>query len=356
MAWKSRLSAQHPKLTNDMEKEPTYFWGVDVSKGWLDVAVHDGTGRRSSFRVGNKPKDILQGILEHAKRHDMDLAESVLCLEHTGLYGEHLLRVLHEQKVRTYVVPAMQIKKSMGVVRGKTDKLDADRIAGFIRLHYQGLRLWEQPSEVLQRLKLLEGQRARLVQDKVRWTSFIKELGLFHPTDVSGPVLGSSAKMVEILDEQIRSIEAELARLIAQDSELARCKERASSVPGVGPVLSTRFIVATLAFTKFNNPRQIACFAGTAPYPHESGSSIKGRSRVSHLADKSLKTLLHLAAMRAVQIKGELQDYYKRKVAQGKNPMSVLNAVRSKIIHRVFAAVDQDRDYSPLHPRFSHMS
>lgn len=347
MAWKFRLSCLRSKLTTKMNMEPTSFWGVDVSKGWLDVAIHDRSGRRFAFRVCNKPKDILQGIRKHAELCDADLARSVFCLEHTGLYGEDLLGVLHEHGIRAYVVPAIHIKKCMGMVRGKTDKVDADRIAGFIRTRYDQERVWSQPSTTLQRLKLLEAQRARLVHDKVRWTSFSQELCLFHSKKQIAPIMKSSKKVLKTVEAEIGRIELEIAGLIARDAEFSRCQEMARSVPGVGPVLATRFLVTTHAFTKFETPKQYACFTGTAPFPHESGSSIKGRSRVSHLADKPMKTLLHLAAMRAVQIKGELQDYYNRKVADGKNRMSILNAVRNKIIHRVFAAVRHDRPYSP---------
>ena len=82
-------------------------------------------------------------------------------------------------------------------------------------------------------------------------------------------------------------------------------------------------------FNAINDPKKLACHAGVAPFEHSSGSSVRGKTRVNHHARKSLKTLLHMAAMSALQVPGELQEYYQRKVAQGKNKILVINALRN---------------------------
>jgi transposase len=84
------------------------------------------------------------------------------------------------------------------------------------------------------------------------------------------------------------------------------------------------------------------------PFEHSSGTSIKGRHRLSYFADKELKKLLHLSAMSVIRLDGELKEYYQRKVAEGKNKMSVLNAVRNKLVHRICAVVNQKRNYKPV--------
>ncbi|WP_139361756.1 transposase, partial [Spirosoma sp. 209] len=91
--------------------------------------------------------------------------------------------------------------------------------------------------------------------------------------------------------------------------------------------------------------KQFACYAGVAPFPYQSGSSIRGKTRVSPMADKHMKTLLHLSAMTAIRAKGELRDYYQRKVGEGKNKMAVLNAVRNKLIGRAYAVVSKNQEY-----------
>jgi hypothetical protein len=81
------------------------------------------------------------------------------------------------------------------------------------------------------------------------------------------------------------------------------------------------------------------------PFDHSSGKSIKGKSRVSHLAHKGIKHLLHMAALRVIQLDGELSGYFIRKAEKGKNKMLILNAIRNKLIHRIFAVVKSGIPY-----------
>jgi transposase len=104
-------------------------------------------------------------------------------------------------------------------------------------------------------------------------------------------------------------------------------------------------IVATRAFTKFNDPRKFACHAGVAPFNYSSGTSIRSKWKVSHRANKKLKKLFHMAALSAIQAPGELKDYYTRKTNEGKNKMTVINAIRAKIIHRIFAVIRNNQEY-----------
>jgi len=85
--------------------------------------------------------------------------------------------------------------------------------------------------------------------------------------------------------------------------------------------------------------------SGVAPFKHQSGSSIRGRTRVSKLANMTMKTLFSLGATSAIQHSPEIKQYYQRKLAEGKKPMSVINAVRNKLITRIFACVNQERKY-----------
>ncbi len=143
----------------------------------------------------------------------------------------------------------------------------------------------------------------------------------------------------------MEGVQKQIHQLIEQDSELKRLFELLTSIDGIGPVTATELILSTKAFTDGRSAKQFASFAGVAPFPYQSGSSIRGRTKVSPLADKYMKKLLHLSAMGAVRTPGQLQDYYQRKVKEGKNKMLVLNAVRNKLVHRVFALVRTNQKY-----------
>lgn len=152
-------------------------------------------------------------------------------------------------------------------------------------------------------------------------------------------------KLIASLDEQIAAIEKEIELLLKADAKIQNQVELIRSVPGVGKVLSWEIIAKTNGFTSIKTPREMACYSGVAPFEFQSGTSIFRRPEVSHLADKTLKSLLHLGAMSAIRLKNDLGEYYRRKVAEGKNKMSVINAVRNKIIHRIYAVIKNQTIY-----------
>ena len=108
-----------------------------------------------------------------------------------------------------------------------------------------------------------------------------------------------------------------------------------TSVVGVGTRTAVAMIVYTNEFENFTDARQLACYSGVVPFQKESGSSVRGRTRVSKMCNHTLKSLLHLSALSAVRHDPELKAYYEKKKAEGKNPMSVLNGVRNKLVHRI---------------------
>ena len=141
------------------------------------------------------------------------------------------------------------------------------------------------------------------------------------------------------------AIEAKIDELFSDDAQLSRLYELISSVDGVGKCIAGQVIVDTNEFKNIKEGKAYACYSGVAPFEHRSGSSVHLRSRLSHLANKCTKTLLHMAALSPIRMAGELKDYYQRKVAEGKNKMSVMNAIRNKLILRVFACVRNNKVY-----------
>jgi transposase len=152
-------------------------------------------------------------------------------------------------------------------------------------------------------------------------------------------------RTMNAMKADLAKVEKAISQIIKEDERLSQIFEIVTSVPGVGPVTATEMILTTNEFEDFKDPKKFACYAGVAPFPHESGL-FKGKSRVSHMANKQLKTYLHLAALVAVQTDKELSDYYLRRVVvDKKSKMLVLNAIRNKLIHRVFSCIQQNRKY-----------
>ena len=130
-----------------------------------------------------------------------------------------------------------------------------------------------------------------------------------------------------------------------KDEKLSKKYEFAKSVVGIGFVTAINLMIYTDGFTQMNDVRKLACYCGVAPFDFSSGSSVKGKTRVHHMANKKLKCNLHMASLSAIKVDHDIRAYYERKVADGKNKMSVLNAVRNKLLARVLACVNNEKNY-----------
>ena len=149
----------------------------------------------------------------------------------------------------------------------------------------------------------------------------------------------------------LQKIEKEIEKTIQEDKKLKEMCQIMRSVEGVGLITAVFLITTSNEFKNITDPRKMACYAGVAPFPHLSGTSIRGKTRVSYLANKPLKTILHMAALSATRGKGDLAKYYERKVAENKNKMLVLNAIRNKILHRIYACIRDNRMYEKNYTR-----
>lgn len=131
------------------------------------------------------------------------------------------------------------------------------------------------------------------------------------------------------INADLKNADKQIRELIQADAYLKTLFDLVTSVPGVGEATATEVLIATEEFKSISDAKKLACHAGVAPFEYRSGSSVRGWTSVNQHARKRLKSLFHLGAMSAICVKGELQDYYRRKVGEGKSKMSVINAVRN---------------------------
>ncbi|HIE54093.1 MAG TPA: IS110 family transposase, partial [Chromatiaceae bacterium] len=289
-------------------------------------------------------KAIKKFLKELNKLDGFSLQEAVFCMEFTGIYNNRFVYELVKKKANVWLEPASNIKKSLGMVRGKNDKLDAIRIGKYAYKNSDDARLWKPRRGVINKLLHFTTLRRRLLTVKNMLTTPLKEMDLYVEKSVSTKCKNFSKRTLNSIEADIQKVEKEIDRLIKEDPELARQVEVISSINGVGKQTAIGVIVTTNEFKDIRDPKKYACYSGVAPFPNESGI-FKGRARVSHLANKKMKTVLHMAALSAIQYNIDLKRYYERKLAEGKNKMSIINAVRNKLIHRIFACVQQDRKY-----------
>ncbi|MEM9885205.1 MAG: transposase [Bacteroidota bacterium] len=145
--------------------------------------------------------------------------------------------------------------------------------------------------------------------------------------------------------DKIKQIEQQIIQLIHNDIRLSRLFLLITSVVGVGSIVGIKILLVTNEFKRLKDPKKLACQAGIVPFEHRSGTSVYKAASLSNMADHELKNLLHLAALAAIRVEGELKNYYQRKKQENKPSMSIINAVRNKIVHRICACVKADRIY-----------
>jgi len=327
-------------------KKYQLFIGIDVSKHKLDVCIMQPENNAFIHRVfENTRKGIVEIIRFIRQQTKAESSGWMVCLEHTGVYAMPLCCYLSEEQIPFALVPAIQIQRSLGVKRGKSDKADSKAIARYVFLHQQEITCYRLPEKKLLKLKLLLSHRERLMKSKKMFEVPSTENELYLEKSLVAEMLKDSRSIVRTLKRKIKQADAQIHQLIQEDDELRKTFQLIVSVPGIGIQTACHLLVTTRCFTAFETARQLACYAGVAPFEYSSGISIKGRSKVSPLANKKLKSLLSMGALNAVRLDKELNYYYQRKKSEGKNAMLVLNAVRNKLISRVFATVKRGTPY-----------
>lgn len=309
--------------------------GTDVSKSTLDLYdyLHG-----LSLQVANCKAGYRQ-LLRWLKQYHANLEEVVICFEHTGIYSLPLAVFLSEQKISFCIVPGLEIKRSLGIARGKNDQKDAKAIARYAYLRRSELKLYHLPSRQLLELKSLLSLREKMIKDRNGYQNTLGEMKAMLKVGKKDLLYVAQAHLIKELTYQIKKVEKQMKELIEQDEQLANLYTLITSVKGVGLILGVNFLVYTGGFTLFDDWRKFACYSGIAPFEYQSGSSIKGKKKLSHLANKNLKALLSNAACCCIQRSEELRQYYQKRLAEGKSKMSTQNIIRNKIVARVFAVV-----------------
>ena len=318
-----------------------YNVGADLSKKTIDFFIHQ---LKAFLKVDNTIAGFRE-LITWFGQHSIDLSEVMIVMEHTGLYSYQLERFLHQQGICFAKVSALAIKRSSGLVRGKSDKIDARRIARYAFEKQDCLTADQPVSENLIKLQRLHSTRERLVKTRASYITALNEEREAYQLKQDDIVMAAQLKIIKTLDQQIQKLEDEIQAVVQSDKDVSKNDSLLQSLKGIGPVVALATIIKTGNFTRFTNSRKFACFCGTAPFEHSSGSSIRGKTKISSLRDKKMKTLLDLAAKSAILHDKELREYYQKRITMGKSKKSTRNIVRNKIIHRMFAVIKRQTPY-----------
>lgn len=329
----------------------SFFVGIDISKLWFDAAIRQpGKPRYVRHQQFENSEKGFKNFLKWLRQNQVkDFSLVFVCMEHTGVYTIPICQFLGQQSIAYTLVPGAEITNSQGITRGKSDKLDAKRIAAYALKNREEIRVHTLPNEAIRTLKTLLSYRDRLVKARHGFMISSKEIQAFETETVVNSILDDSQQMINQCSDQIKAIEKQIDAFIESNPELHNNYKLLLSVPGIGRQNALYMIVFTKNFVSFNCPKKFAAYAGIAPFKKSSGKSLHSSSKVSHKANKKMKTLLSSAVVCSLRTCSEYQIYYQKQLKKGKNEYSIKNVIRNKIVARAFAVIKRNSVYVNMH-------
>ena len=317
--------------------------GVDVSKSKLDYHCYGHSVTPEPVVNSLKGYRQLQKWIKLKVSREKE--EVLIVMEYTGIYTYNIERFLEQQGWKYVKRPALDIKRSVGMQRGKSDKADARMISKYGWMNRDILKPMKPTSDKLVELQQLMAYRDKLVADKASHQVRLKELEEQMGGKLGDKLSQAATDNMDLLAVAHEELETTIKAGLATEGALQTNYDLLVSIRGIGFVSAVAIIIATENFTRFDDHRKFACYCGVAPFTHTSGSSIRGKTRVSHLANKKIKSLLTLAAFTAVRYDADLKAKYEQKRKEGKPLMSVINIIRAKLIERIFTVINRQTPY-----------
>ena len=332
-----------------MEKEVKFFMGMDVSKLWIDIAIIKVVDHNREPMVNERfdntargMKDLHQWLKKLKVSFDVN---SLLVIENTGVYHRLVWEYCSAHELPLYIGNAAHIKWSLGLVRGKNDKVDSQRLCMYALKNAEELKATPVLNPVFIKLKDMMASRSRLLAQLNSIKVYLEELKLFNTKEIQTLMEQAHQSAVEGMQASIKCIEKQIEQTIKDNEAIENNYKLLLSVPGIGHLTAVYIICCTNNFIGKITGKQLSCYAGVVPFGNTSGTSIKGREKVHKMSNKELKKLLSMGALAAISHYDEFRDYYERKTKEGKHPQAVLNAIKNKIALRAVAVVNNKKEY-----------
>lgn len=317
-----------------------HFIGCDVSKDTLDFALYErGKDYRefAHIQVTNNLEGF-QAMRKWLRVLKVKLSEAVMAMEHTGSYSTPLAEWCYKKGYTFVFLHPLDVKNAGARGRNKTDKIDAQFIADYVYTMREKLEPSTPESPVIKKLRMLRNERRLAINARM---AFIVQNKCMDDAQAAK----RASKIITELNKQITAIEAQILNVIQSEKSIKSNYELLLSIKGVGMINALVIIIATGNFTRFQTARQYAKFCCVAPLSRQSGTSIRNGDHISKAGHNEIKALLTEAARSAIQHDAQLKQYYERKRAQGKAHGCVMNAVKFKLICRMFSVQKRNTPY-----------
>lgn len=325
-----------------------FIVGIDISKKRLDLYLFDRkTGLGFESQVPNNHKGFTQLTQWLGKQH-VNKSQTILISEHTGRYGEHLLRWSTDNNWSHAVVKTTALEKVIPEHHRKTDAFDAEKLAEYGDRFSDRLRLAQAPKPAVGQIKRLQAERRKMVDRRAALKAKLTEASI-HDADMER-LTGMWRQQVALLTEHIEEIENRIQTLIAENHALNQRHQTMRTAPGMGAVLTPLWLSLFVGQGELD-PRKISSRFGFAPHPHRSGSSVRHSDRSSGFGNSEVRRVMHQAALSVMTHYPHYRRYYEEKKAEDKEHLLVINNIINKLIRLYCAMWNKRVKYDPDHIR-----
>lgn len=309
--------------------------GIDISKDTFDVSFLDENQKWTYKVYENTPTGFKKLWKDTGK-------DCHFVMEASGPYYLKLATYLRKKKADISVVNPLVIRRyvQMKMFRTKTDKKDAQAIAMYGAEQHPPL--WEEEEKIIKKMRqidtAIDGYKKQLTMLKNRLKSFkssgVKDKKTFE----------SLERMIKLTKNEIKKLEKERFKL-AQEN-YGETMELLMSIPGVGEKTAILFIILTNNFTKFENYKQFLAYIGFNSRIFESGTSVKGKGRISKVGNAKMRRTLYLTSWSSKRYNKTIKEMYQRLNAKGKKERVIKVALASKIVKLMFGVLKSGKKYS----------
>ncbi len=329
---------------DNMMNSVKYFIGIDVSSEFYTVSVlTQPSGEYVSFENFDNSIDGFQAMSREFQSHGITSNESIVCMESTGVYCDHLAYYLVENGFKVSIENPLKVKRAFSISKKKTDKVDSQKIAEYAYRFFDVLPAWAPKDSVIEGSKALLTVREQFV--KQRTALMNAKHAESRKKFVTNKAIEMYDKMIDEYNTNIKSIEKEIKELIQTNSTYQQTISNVMTIPGVGFVLATYLFTYTNGFDPKINYKNLSSYIGIAPVEYQSGISIHRNPKSSKVGPGSLRKTLYLCAMSAKTHNEEYAKYYIRKTAEGKSGKLVLNNISNKLLKLIAAVIKSNKPF-----------
>lgn len=317
---------------------PEAILGIDISKKELVVAL-----LINNKNCKNKFPNNTQGFIELSEwLAEKGLAEVKICLEATGSYGEKLADFLYDQGHKVSVVNPACVKSyaRSRLTRHKTDEVDALLIAEYASKNT--LRLYKPRAEEFKELRSLYRCQQNLKTQHTQVSNYLE-----NEDGLPKVIITTYKKLLKEIEKQIDNIELSISNILADNPLIKQAYDNLQTIPGIGKITAIAMLAEVPDFSSFADARQLAAYAGLTPRQRTSGTSLKGKSRLSKIGSASLRKALYFPAISAKTHNPILKEFADRLKNKGKSTMVIIGAVMRKLLHIIFGVIKHQSPFNP---------